>query len=340
MDVSVIVPAYNAAATLGDCLAAVNAQTPPRARYEVIVVDDGSSDATGAIAQQHGARVVRQDNAGQAAARNRGVQEAQGAIVAFTDADCAPAPQWLAELIAPLADSAISGSKGAYRTRQRSLAARFAQIEYEERYARMSGVRYIDFVDTYSAAYRRDVFIENGGFDASFPGDSSGEDQEFSFRLCERGHKLVFAPAAIVYHRHPPTVAAYYRRKLKTGYWKALVLRLHPQKAVRDTHTPQMLKLQMLVIAAALPVLALGAIAGLLLPAALLMLLALAVVYTPFTLAAWCKDRAVALIAPFMLTVRALALGLGLLLGMIDALRQGGALYERTRAAKGPSDRT
>ncbi len=258
MNVSVIVPAFNAAATLDDCLAAVTAQTLPRQLYEVIVVDDGSSDETAQIASRHGVRVLRQANAGQAAARNRGVQEARGEIVAFTDADCAPSPQWLAELTAPFADADIAGSKGAYRTRQRSLAARFAQVEYEERYARMNRVRYIDFVDTYSAAYRRSVFVANGGFDPSFPGDASGEDQEFSFRLCERGYKLVFVPSAIVYHRHPATVAAYFRRKFKTGYWKALVLRLHPQKAVRDTHTPQTLKLQMLVVAALLPALTLG----------------------------------------------------------------------------------
>lgn len=338
MDASVIVPAYNAAATLGDCLAAINSQTLPRAHYEVIVVDDGSRDDTGDIARQHGAHVVRQENAGQAAARNRGVQDAQGEIVAFTDADCAPAPQWLAELVAPFADSSIAGSKGAYRTRQRSLAARFAQVEYEERYQRMSRLRYIDFVDTYSAAYRRAVFVENGGFDASFPGDASGEDQELSFRLSERGYKLVFAPQAIVYHRHPPTLAAYFRRKYKTGYWKALVLRLHPQKAVHDTHTPQMLKLQMLVVAAALPVLALAALAGLLLPAAALVLLALAVVYAPFCALAWRKDRAVAVAAPFMLTVRAVALGVGLLRGIVDALREGGPLVARLGGTRQESD--
>ncbi len=329
--VSVVVPAYNAAPCLPECLDALNAQSLGRDHYEVIVVDDGSRDETGEIALRHGARLVQQANAGQAAARNHGVAEARAEIVAFTDADCVPARTWLSEQIAVFSDEQIVATKGAYRTRQRSIAARFAQVEYEERYERMSRAPYIDFVDTYAAAYRRAIFLENGGFDTSFPGDSSGEDQELSFRLAEQGRKMIFVPSAIVYHRHPPTVAAYYRRKYKTGYWKALVLRLHPQKAVHDTHTPPSLKVQMGVVALAVPALALGALLGhgaLALAATLVVLCA---VYAPFIVKAWRKDRAVALASPLMLTMRALALGTGLAMGIWDALRQGGPLMARRR---------
>ena len=75
---------------------------------------------------------------------------------------------------------------------------RFTQLEYEDRYDRMAGVESIDFVDTYSAAYRRDIFLANGGFDRTFP-TASVEDQEFSFRLTEKGYRLVFVPSAKVY---------------------------------------------------------------------------------------------------------------------------------------------
>lgn len=94
-DVSVIVPAHDAAATVGETLGALAAQEFDGS-YEVIVVDDGSSDATAAIAEGAGARVVRHDvAAGPAAARNSGRRAARGKLLAFTDADCAPTPDWL-----------------------------------------------------------------------------------------------------------------------------------------------------------------------------------------------------------------------------------------------------
>ena len=92
MDVSIVIPAFNAAATMGECLAAVAAQATDHGHCDVIVVDDGSSDETPLVAAEHGATVIRQANQGQAAARNAGVQRSTAGIVVFTDADCVPAP--------------------------------------------------------------------------------------------------------------------------------------------------------------------------------------------------------------------------------------------------------
>src|SRR5689334_23846816 len=93
LTVSVIVPAYNAADTLPECLLSLGRQM--RAPHEIIVVDDGSTDETAAIARDFGAWVVAtQRRSGPAAARNLGVANARGNIVAFTDADCAPSPGW------------------------------------------------------------------------------------------------------------------------------------------------------------------------------------------------------------------------------------------------------
>ncbi|MEP7199108.1 MAG: glycosyltransferase family A protein, partial [Chloroflexota bacterium] len=83
---SVIIPAYNAAPTLGDCLRALRQQSFAHDQYEVIVVDDGSTDETAAMAEQCGARIVRQPKRGPAAARNLGVTQARGEVVLFTDA--------------------------------------------------------------------------------------------------------------------------------------------------------------------------------------------------------------------------------------------------------------
>jgi len=314
--ISVVIPAYNAEATLGDCLAALEGQTVAREGYEVIVVDDGSTDATAEIARSHDVRLIRQANAGPAAARNRGAEEARGELLLFTDADCAPAPDWIERMAQPFADGEVVGAKGVYRTRQRSLVARFVQLEYERKYARMRRQEQIDFVDTYAAAYRREVFVANEGFDTRFP-TASVEDQELSFRLARKGYRLVFAPDAVVYHVHDATPLDYARRKLTIGTWKALLLRWHPRRAVRDSHTPQVLKVQMALAG----MLLLSLVASPLWPparwaalAALLLFLGSA---APLLAQIGQKDAAVLAVAPPLLLVRALALGFGLVVGFV-----------------------
>ena len=197
---SVIVPVYNGAELMPRCLDTLAEQTWTHDDYEVVVVDDGSTDNTAAVVTDWCARhpdvctvLVRQDNAGPAVARNHGAATARATLVFFTDADCAPERDWLEEMAHAFADPDVAGAKGAYLSDQTGLVPRFVQAEYEDRYDRMRGQEQIDFVDTYSAGYRRDVFLENGGFDAVFP-TASVEDQEFSFRLADKGYRLVFAP--------------------------------------------------------------------------------------------------------------------------------------------------
>lgn len=311
---SVIVPVWNSAATLGLCLDALANQTVGTDRFEVIVVDDGSSDGSAAVATGRDVQVLRQAHAGAGVARNRGARQAQADILLFTDADCEPQPDWIAAMLAPLADPDVSGVKGIYRTRQQSWVARFAQAEYEEKYNRMAKAEQIDFVDTYAAAYRRDAFVESGGFDPAFVLD---EDQELSFRLARAGHRLVFAPDAVVYHLHPATVQAYARRKTKLGYWKVHVHGRHPGKAIRDSYTPWTQKLQLVL----LPLVCLfGLLAALgwvswLLPG---ITAGLGLASTlPLLVRAANHGCGILLAAPALVLVRALALDTGLLWGLM-----------------------
>jgi cellulose synthase/poly-beta-1,6-N-acetylglucosamine synthase-like glycosyltransferase len=303
----------------------LNSQSVPRDHYEVIVVDDGSTDATADIAARYRARVLRQANRGPAAARNRGIAEARGEIILFTDADCAPAPDWIQQMTEPLASPEISGAKGVYRTRQEDLTARFIQIEYEDRYDYTARHEFVDFVDTYAAGYRRDTLVASGGFDTAFP-FASVEDQELSFRLARAGHKMVFRPNAMVYHRHPESWLKYARRKYKIGYWKTLVLRFHPSKAWRDTHTPWNLKLQMLLAALSAPLTALTLVTRPYLWGLALTLGAFVASAMPFVAKAWRRDRPIALLSVPVLYVRAWSLGLGLVAGYLSALSHRGPL--------------
>jgi cellulose synthase/poly-beta-1,6-N-acetylglucosamine synthase-like glycosyltransferase len=326
---SIVVPAYNSAATMAECLAALNQQTVSREEYEVIVVDDGSTDATAEIASNLGAVVLRQANSGPAAARNTGIAGAHGDVVLFTDSDCMPVRGWIEQMIAPLQDHQIVGVKGVYRTRQRNWTARFIQVEYEDRYDHTARSKHVDFIDTYSAGYRRDVLLASGGFDTSFP-YASVEDQELSFRLAEAGHQMVFVPEGIVYHYHPESWLRYARRKYKIGYWKTLVLHLHPSKVWGDTHTPGELKLQLILAAASAPL----ALLSLLIRPALWGLAGVMGLFgastLPFLIKAWRKDRTVALLSLPVLYVRAWSLGLGLLAGYIGLWSKTGPLARAT----------
>jgi lipopolysaccharide/colanic/teichoic acid biosynthesis glycosyltransferase len=319
---SVVVPAYNASATIGDCLVALRAQTFT-APTQIIVVDDGSTDATAAIARAAGATVISTPRGRPAAARNAGTQAAQAPIVCFTDADCAPYPDWLCEISAPFTDPSVVATKGTYVTRQRALVARFVQLEYEDKYDRLRPQPAIDFVDTYSCAYRRDVLLANGGFDERF---HYLEDQELSFRLAARGYRMVFAERAVVAHQHSATLRAYLRKKATIGYWKAQVVRRFPGQVVRDSHTPQVMKVQMALAAATLAGLAAGLAlaivnraAGLaVLGAAGALLLVFLLTTLPFVAKAWGKDRTVAATAPVLLFGRAVALSWGYSRGVLS----------------------
>lgn len=332
--ISVIIPARNAEGSIQDCLRAVLDQKNLEHELDLILVDDGSTDNTAGVAGRLGVRVIRQANAGPAAARNAGARLARGEIIAFTDADCTPASDWLQHLTTPFSSPEIVAAKGAYRTDQRSLVARFVQQEYESKYARLAQQRFIDFIDTYSAAYRRDVFLENGGFDTAFPVPSV-EDQEFSFRLARKGYRMVFVPRAIVFHQHDQNWVEYVQRKYNIGYWKAFMLRWLPEKILSDSHTPASLRWQIGLLSLA----GILGLSGLVWPLggwiALGGLILFYLTGLPLFSQIYHRDRGVLWAAPVLLILRALALGTGLLAGFLHPARrrvrthEGLALGER-----------
>ena len=248
---SVIIPAKDAADFIQVCINSLKNQEEYQFndQYEIILVDDGSTDNTADIAEACGVKVIRQMNKGPAASRNIGVRIAKGKIVLFTDADCIPTSNWIFQMLKPFEDTAVVGVKGAYYCKEKNPVARFVQQEFEFKYQKMARRDKIDFIDTYSAAYRRDVFIENFGFEEAFPVPSV-EDQEFSFRLAGKGYKLVFEPSARVYHRHDLSILEYFRRKFSIGYWKAFMLRWLPEKTLTDTYTPASQRWQIFLLAA------------------------------------------------------------------------------------------
>ena len=316
--VSIIVPTYNGASRIAACLEALCQQVAGRAA-EVLVVDDGSTDDTAKVVRRFAAvRLIRQANAGPAAARNRGALEARGRLLLFTDDDCVPTSGWLDAMLEPFQDTEVVGAKGTYRTRQKAIVARFVQVEYEDRYRIMSAIRDIDFVDTYSAGFVRERFLEMNGYDTSFR-LACAEDAELSYRMSARGWKMRFHPKAVVYHSHPNTVSSYLKKKYKFAFWRVLAVRKNPSKGVKDSHTPQIMKLQLLF----LPMLVVSGGYDLVtrhpLTAPLAVTGAFFVSTVPFVVRALRKDVVVGVVSPLLLAARACAQFIGIAGGFIYA---------------------
>ncbi len=315
MKISIIVPVYNGEKTIERCLDSVLNQT--KKPDEIIVVDDGSGDKTKYIVKKfRNVILLEQEHKGPASARNLGAKKAKGEILLFTDADCIPDKNWVSEMTKPFEKKEIAGVQGRYETKQKDLIARFIQLEIEDRYDRMRTFEAIDFIGSYSAGYRKRVFLKFKGFDESFP-IASGEDPELSFKLSKAGHKMIFNNKAIVYHDHVYTLLEYLKQKFWRAYWRVLLYRKHPKKIKSESYTPQTLKFQIFTFYLfLLSVVFLTFIPYAVYISSFLMIL-LILSTLPLSYKNFKKDRAVGLLTPFILIMRTIVFSLGLLYGVI-----------------------
>jgi glycosyltransferase involved in cell wall biosynthesis len=222
---SVVVPAYNAAETIGRCLSALGTMRPPAGGYETIVVDDGSTDATPAIVAGFAARLIRQSNRGASAARNAGMHAAHGEWVAFIDADCVPARGWLAALAEAVADDncALGAAGATVGIPTNSPASRFVDLSGGLDAARHLAHPRWPFAPSANVVYRRDALLEVGGFDERF---HTYEACDLHDRLRRRDPaRFTFVPKAVVMHHHRTTWRAYWRQQVGYGIGYAQFMR-------------------------------------------------------------------------------------------------------------------
>jgi glycosyltransferase involved in cell wall biosynthesis len=237
--VSVVIPAYNAASTLDETLRSVRSQT--HKALEIIIVDDGSTDATQAVAQQHAAtdarvQIVHQDNAGVAAARNTGWHRARSDLIAFVDADDLWAPQKIERQVEAL----HAGDERVGFVYCGTELIDGAGVVIEEWLPQFDGdvLKQIlsgHFIGNGSAALiRREALVDVGGFDASLrAADAEGcEDYLLACRIAEKYH-FAFVPEHLVGYRHLPTNMSSNRPRMLRSHMLVadMMLARHPQYA-------------------------------------------------------------------------------------------------------------
>ncbi len=227
--VSIVIPVRNGARTLPACLDAVARQEPiPDVTVELIVVDNGSSDASREFAESHPAvtRVITETRPGSYAARNAGLAVASGDVIAFTDADCVPAADWLRAGIEALAEGVdlVAGHVTPRLSHAPSVWERFDAGHHvdQRKYVELMG-----FGATANLFVRSIVLAGVGTFDGAM---GSGGDRELCRRAVHAGFRLAYSPDAVVMHGSRRTARETWRlhRRLGAGLRQLHERGLHP----------------------------------------------------------------------------------------------------------------
>lgn len=334
LDLSIIVCSRNGARTIAIALESLATQTLGPERYEVIVVDDGSTDKTSERAASLGARVVRLDpNGGLAAARNEGVSAARGEIIAFTDDDCEASPDWATEILEAFADPRVDGVSGQVIPdaangfvrrflrannplvpQKAELLASASPLYRLRLYARRTllgdGELPSELYSVVGAnmAFRRRLIHELDGFDEAFRFGAEEED------LCRRAHMrqsgalFVYAHSARVVHRFRDEIWDILRRSRAYGRGNARRVLKHPDSRLIAFPSP-LLTLAMLAAATIARSRRLGGVAA-----------ALPLLLYPRWAAQFARERSA---APLTYPYLQMAQEIAVMMGEIDGLRAG-----------------
>jgi glycosyltransferase involved in cell wall biosynthesis len=225
--VSVVVCSYNGARTIGQCLESLAALQYPD--YEVIVVNDGSTDATRDIASQHRVRLMSTPNRGLSAARNTGLALATGEIVAYIDDDAYADPYWLTYLASTFltTDHVGVGGPNVPPAGDGDLALAVAASPGGPVHVLLSD-REAEHLPGCNMAFRKSALAAIGGFDPRFR--TAGDDVDVCWRLRDRGWTLGFNAAALVWHHRRGSIRAYWRQQVGYGRAEGLLERKFPDR--------------------------------------------------------------------------------------------------------------
>ena len=197
---SVIIPAHNAAGTLPACLSSLSAQKLAREQFEIIVVDDRSTDRTRAVAEPCVERYVYGSFASVAAVRNAGARHARGTLLAFLDADVVADVRWLVSADHYCTLGGFRGVLG-FADRPPSDAQWVGRTWNDPHRQRYSERREFDFLPSRNLIVPADLHHRMGGFDeALFAGGRAGEDKAYCYRFREAGYPVLCDPGLTMIH--------------------------------------------------------------------------------------------------------------------------------------------
>lgn len=228
-----IIPTRNRPRQIARCLEALRRQDYPRARFEVIPVTDGYEERTVAAAapfrETIDLTVAASDGVGISSARNAGSRRARGEILAFTDDDCAPAPDWIDRLVQRLDGTqglVVGGglANGDPTNPYMSATQLVADVLYEH----FNSAEEANFFGSLNFAIRKDDYDELGGFEDRLT--YAAEDSEFFDRARLHGLTLVYAPEALIYHAHDLDAASFVRQHFNYGRGAIEYRELRPDK--------------------------------------------------------------------------------------------------------------
>ena len=225
--ISVVVCTFNGRRTIRECLEGIGKLHYPN--YETIVVDDGSTDGAGDIAAEYDVRLIRTENQGLSAARNLGWQSATGEIVAYIDDDARPDPDWLTYLAAAFLKEEYAGVGGPNIPvpDDGDTANCIANSPGGPAHVLLSDCE-AEHIPGCNMAFRRSWLEVINGFDPQFR--QAGDDVDVCWRTRDRGGKLGFSPAAMVWHHYRRTVRAYWKQQMGYGKAEAMLERKWPEK--------------------------------------------------------------------------------------------------------------
>jgi GT2 family glycosyltransferase len=225
--VSVVVCSYNGGRTLARCLESLMTLNYPD--YEVIVVDDGSTDDTCEIvARFPRVRAIHQMNQGLSVARNVGLQAATGSIIAYTDSDCFVDPDWLGLLVAQLEHSDAAAVGGPNLAPDDGWLAACVSASPGQPTHVLESDQVAEHIPGCNMAFRRAALEALNGFDPQFR--KAGDDVDLCWRLQQAGMWISFAPGAFVWHHRRQGPRAYLRQQAGYGEAEALLRFKHPDK--------------------------------------------------------------------------------------------------------------